>query len=62
MMIDKHSQALHLQRVQEFFSTLPPLQAETVEIILQTYLDVPYALLPEARELIVGLHQTLLAA
>ena len=62
MIIDKHTEALHLQRVQRFFATLPPLQADTVDIILQTYLDVPAALLPKAREQVADLHQPLKAA
>lgn len=62
MIIDKHIEALHLQRVQNFFASLPPLQADTVDIILQTYLDVPAALLPKAHGLVAGQHEVQLAA
>lgn len=44
-----NAHALYLRRVYDYFSSLPPLRPETVDIILRTYLHVPEALMPVAR-------------
>ncbi len=51
------TQALHLQRVRRFFSTLPPLHPETVDIVLRTHLNVPEELIPLAREEVEQQHK-----
>ncbi len=56
-MIDNNTKILHLRRVRSYFAQLPPLQPATVDIILRSHLNVPEALLPQAREAIDALHQ-----
>ncbi len=56
-MIDNNAKILHMRRVRAYFADLPPLQPATVDIILRSHLNVPEALLPQAREEIEALHQ-----
>ncbi len=51
------TQALHMQRVKRFFESSPPLHADTVDIVLRSYLNVPESLIPLAREVAVEQHQ-----
>ena len=56
------NQQLHLQRVRDFFASLPPLHPDTVDIILRSHLDVPEELMPAARAEVAHQHQTAKAA
>ncbi len=48
-MNNSDTSAHHLKRVRNYFATLPPLQPETVDIILRTYLHIPEELMQRAR-------------
>lgn len=49
---------LHMQRVRDYFSTLPPLRPETVDIVLRSHLQVPEALMARARTVVQQHHET----
>lgn len=54
--------ALHLQRVQRFFASSPPVSAETIEIVLRSYLHIPDEFIDDALLEAQRCHQSLKAA
>lgn len=49
-MIDSNTKTLHLRRVRNYFAAMPPLQANTVDIVLRQHLAIPEELMEAARE------------
>lgn len=48
-MTDAKTKKLYMRQVREYFAELPPLQPDTVDIILRSHLHVPENLMERAR-------------
>ncbi|MGJ8669959.1 MAG: hypothetical protein ACSHXK_10770 [Oceanococcus sp.] len=54
-MTDPNTTALYMRSINRYFSSLPALRPETVDIVLRSHLNVPESLMPLAREQVQNL-------